>query len=383
MKNLRKKISNRLRGYTYEASNRIDISRSAILHNFDLLKKTTQCDLIPVLKANAYGHGLEEVATILKSRTFPYIAVDGYHEAMRIQRVSKQPILVMGSIGATNINTINHKNLAFVVYSQESLRAVCGSREKVRIHIEVNTGMNRHGFEPEDLAEILETVSAHPKVIFEGLMTHLATADEADASYMNKQYEQFKNCIDLIQLKGIRLKYIHAANSAGSSRKTPKYINAVRPGIALYGINTLTPTDTDFNSLKGLKPALTLTSAIDQIRSVMPGDSVGYNRTYRAKSKQLIATIPIGYYEGVPRSLSNKNFITHGGTLLQATGTICMNHTMFNCTDLSLDVGDRVTLISAKNDDPNSIINLRKNFNLFEYGLPTGLSETIRRRVVL
>lgn len=382
MKNIRKVISNKLNGYNYEVANRIDVSRSALLHNFDLLKDITECAMIPVLKANAYGHGIREVAAILKDRTFPYIAVDGYFEALKIREVSKQPVLVMGSTGNTNINAINDSSLAFVVYSNESLLAVCKAKKPVVIHLEINTGMNRHGFEVSELAEVLDVIMKYPQLKLEGMMTHLATSDEIDPEYMEQQYELFKGALKITDEKGITLTYIHAANSAGSCKGRPDFINTVRPGIALYGINTLEKSDTNYNALDQLKPVLELTSAIDQIRNVHQEESVGYNRTYRAKQSRTIATIPIGYYEGIPRSLSNQAFITTNGKLLPTTGTVCMNHTMFDCSEAGLSVGDRVTLISSDKNAPNSIVGLRTTFELFEYGLPTGLNENIRRRIV-
>ncbi len=374
---IRRKLSR-----SYEASNLITISRSALLYNFDLISDIHKLPLISVLKANAYGHGLEEVASILKAREFPFIAVDGYFEALKIRHDSKQPVLVMGSIGANNINALRANNVSFVAFSKESFNTLKKSRRKLSIHLEINTGMNRHGLSLDELSEILDELSAYPKINIEGVMTHLSSADEVQQNYSDQQFIQFESALELISKAGMYPKHIHATNSAGTAKNIPSYITAVRPGIALYGINTLEKTDPYYNRYEKLRPVLKLTSKIDQIITVGTGDSIGYNRTYRAKKSTNIATVPIGYYEGIPRSLSNTAFITSGQKLLPTTGTICMNHTMFDCSDTKLKVGDDVTLISSVPTSPNSIANLRRSDDIFEYSLPTGLRSTIRRRIV-
>lgn len=366
----------------YEVLNLITVSQSAIIHNFDLIQSVHDIDVIPVLKANAYGHGLKEVAMILKARNPPFVAVDGYFEALAIRQVSKQPVLVMGSIGANNINSLRTKGVSFVVFSKEAFNTLKKSRRTITVHLEINTGMNRHGLSLDELADVLTELPAFPNVHVEGVMTHLSSTDEIQQDYSDAQFVQFETALQRIHQAGLHPKYIHATNSAGTAKKLPEYITSVRPGIALYGINTLEKQDPFYSQYTDLKPALTLTSHIDQIITAQPGDSIGYNRTYRVAKTSRIATIPIGYYEGIPRSLSNKSFITAGNTLLPTTGTICMNHTMFDCSETTVEVGDRVTLISSENDAPNSIVSLRDRHGLFEYSLPTGLRSTIRRRVV-
>lgn len=368
--------------HKYEVANRIDISRSAVLHNFDLMSSVTGKDIIPVLKSNAYGHGLKEVATILKDRSFPYIAVDGYFEALAIRKISKQPVLIMGSLGANDINVLAKKLFAFVLYSLESLQQVERARKPVIIHLEINTGMNRHGIELEELPEVIARIKAQPNITLEGVMTHFATADEVDISFMKQQQSKFEKAVQLVRTAGYNPKHIHTSNSAASSKPQSQSITAIRPGIALYGLNTLDVTDEYYTAFKNLHPVMQLTSRVDQIRTISKNETVGYNRTYKASGVQKVATIPIGYYEGIPRSLGNQSFITYKKRLLQTTGKICMNHTMFDCTNTNLKVGDEVILISADPNDPNCILNLRRSFGLFEYSLPTNFSNAIRRRVV-
>lgn len=366
----------------YETMNLITVSRSAILHNFDTLLDIHKLPIIPVLKANAYGHGMAEVATILKNRTFPLIAVDGYYEALAIRQVSKQPVLVMGSIGSNNINKLRAKDVSFVVFSIESFEKLKKTARNLNVHLEINTGMNRHGLSLKDLHFILTKLPNYPNLNVEGVMTHLSSADEAIQDYSEQQFIRFEKALKRINSAGLHPRLIHASNSAATAKNLPDYINAVRPGIALYGINTLAKSDPFYNRLSKLRPALKLISKIDQIIDLGSGEYVGYNRTYKTSGAQKIATIPIGYYEGIPRSLSNKDFVTNGDQLLQTTGTICMNHMMFDCTNTSLKVGESVTLISNNASAPNSIINLRDSYEMFEYSLPVGLQSTVRRRLV-
>lgn len=367
----------------YETLNTIEVSQSAILHNFDLLRSLHGTDIIPVLKSNTYGHGIMQVTAILCERTFPYIAVDGYFEALEIRKISKQPVLVMGSLGSNDIRQLTLNRAAYVVYSPESYANALGSSKPVTIHLEINTGMNRHGLSLEELGEVLQDVVRRSHIHVEGVMTHLADADNPDSTnYSAEQYRKFKKALGMVHEAGITPHYIHATNSAGTAKTLPKEINTVRPGIALYGVNPLLPGDKRYATLQKLRPALRFVSHIDQVQHLRKGDRISYNGIFTCPRDMRIGVVPVGYYEGLPRELSNKGKLMHGKHELPITGRVCMNHTMVDVTDSRLSVGDEVTVISPDRQHPNSVARLSEDYGLFNYSLLTGLASSTRRVIV-
>ncbi|HSH56110.1 MAG TPA: alanine racemase [Candidatus Limnocylindrales bacterium] len=379
-------INARLRALekNFTTYNNIYISRSAVLHNFDMFTELSPGGhVIPVLKANAYGHGLEQIANILKERSLPYLAVDGYFEALRIYEVSKQPVLVMGAIHPNNFTKMNWKSCAFVVYDEQTLEALAATGTTVRIHVEIDTGMSRHGVRPSDLSSFLELLKSHPKIEVEGIMTHLADADNPlSTEHMTEQVAKFDAAVDKIRSEGFSPKYVHIAQSAGSAKVHSKTANTLRVGIALYGITPLASDDRFAVKLAQLQPALTLTSTVAKVIEIGAGDAVGYGCTFVAKRPSRIGVLPLGYYEGLPRQLSNVGTVKHKDKYLPITGRVCMNHTMVDITDTDVSLGDVVTVISSNKADENSIDQIARRYDIFNYGLLVGLNQTVRRSVV-
>lgn len=368
----------------FNVFNTVYLSRSALLHNFDIFQSLQPNNfVIPVLKSNAYGHGIIEIATILKQRTFPYIAVDGYYERLAIQRASKQPVLVMGAIEASNFQRMNFHRTAFVVHDEPTVRALARTRRKVKVHIEIETGMVRHGVSLGDLPEFLTLLAQYPTLHVEGVMTHLADADNPENThYSERQTRLFDQAVALVREAGFTPTYIHIAQSAGSVKITSRTANTTRIGLALYGINPLEVGDKFYKKLRDLRPVLSLTSTITSISPIKKGSTISYGRTYTAPTDTLIGVLPLGYYEGVPRSLSNVGSVAYKTHQLSIAGRVCMNHTMIDISQSGAQVGDTVTVISS---DPNSTYNvvaLCRTHHLFMYGLLVGLNEHIRRSIV-
>ena len=364
--------------------NNIYVSRSAILNNFDLLSKLSPSgQVIPVLKSNAYGHGLEQVTEILKDRTFPYIAVDGYFEALKIHEISKQPVLVMGAIKSVNYANINPKNCAFVIHDIESLDAIGETNKSFTVHIEVETGMGRHGVRIDELDNFLNQIKKYKNISVEGIMSHLADADNPNSTeHVSLQTKRFDSAVEMVLGSGFKPKYIHIAQSAGSTKAASKYANTVRPGLALYGISPLEVNDGASDKLQLLAPALRLASTITKVLEVDGGESVGYSCTFVATQKSRIGVLPLGYYEGVSRALSNVGKVKLGNDYLPIAGRICMNHTMIDITASNAKSGDEVIIISNDPTDQLNLANICHTHNLFSYGLLVGLNQNIRRTIV-
>ena len=366
----------------FEVYNNIFISKSNLLYNFDLLTSITNHDLIPVLKSNAYGHGIEQITEILEKRTLPYIAVDGYFEALRIKKLSRQKVLVMGQINPVNFSRINTKNLTFVVHSTDTIEAIGRTNKLFKVHIELETGMNRHGVKPRDLDAFLHNISKHKNIRVDGIMSHLADSDNSNNSFTKHQVRLFDKCVEKIIEFGFKPKYIHIAQSAGSVKVNSKYANCVRSGIALYGVSPLQIKDKSFDKLKDLKPVLRLSSTISKTLELKKNETISYSQTYKAKDKTTIGILPIGYYEGVSRQLSNIGKVAKNESYAPIRGRVCMNHTIIDITKSNHKLYDEITLISNDKNSDICVMNLCKKYNLFSYSILCNLSSDIRRTIV-
>lgn len=366
----------------YATHNRVEVSKSAILHNLDLFETLNGKPAIPVLKGNAYGHGIALVARALKGRKLPYIAVDGYFEALRIREVSKQPVLVMGAILPENYQRMKYDNFAFVVQDAASIHALGKTGKHINVHLEINTGMNRYGAKPDKTAELARLILCYKNLTLEGVMSHLADSDGNDPATVDVAVEQFDACVEAIQAAGANPTLFHVAQSAGSLKAKSKYANAIRLGVGLYGINPFPREHKLHLRLKDLQPALRLVSTITKVIKLQKGDKVSYNYTFTAPKAMTIGVLPVGYYEGVNRALSNVGAVKVGRQFTPIVGRVCMNHTMIGLGDVTASAGDEVVVYSNDPSDENAIDTIARTHNLFNYNLLTSLSHDVRRILV-
>jgi len=369
----------------------IEVDRGRLLSNYDFLTDSAtkagssaalfegqeRKEVWPVLKANAYGHGLQVVASILKERKFAYLVVDSYFEALKVREVSKQPVLMMGYTLPSNFSKMDFRALALVVYDLESVRVLGQLGRKVNVHLKVNTGMNRQGVSPEALPSMLTELTKYPSIELQGVCSHLADADNRDATFTRKQIGCFETALSIIKKKGFNPKFVHLNNTAGAAKVNVG--NAVRAGIGLYGISPLLPTDPSNSKPSGLKPALKFISTLVAINELKSGECVGYNCTFTAKTKMKTGVIPAGYYEGVGIRLSNKGQMEINGKVVPIVGRVCMNMTMIDLSEVSAKVGDNVVVISEDLAAPNSVVSIAKQCETMPYEILVHLAESTRR----
>ncbi len=366
----------------YITHNQIEVSRSALLHNLDLFTELSKQAVIPVLKGNAYGHGIAQVATALRDRTLPYIAIDGYFEALRIREVSKQPVLVMGAIPTENYKHMKYDNFAFVVQDADSIRALGKTGKKIKIHLDCNTGMNRYGAQPEAIEALTKLILSYRSLTLEGVMSHLADSDGLNKQTVNEAVTMFDAICEQVLGLGATPTMFHIAQTAGSLKVTSKYANTIRLGIGLYGINPFAPNHPLHKTLDKLKPALKLTSTITKVTQLKKGAKVSYNYTYTANKDMKIGVLPLGYFEGLDRALSNKGFVKIGRTFAPIVGRVCMNHTMINLDGVDAKVGTKVLVYSNNPKDRNAIDSIAQEFGVFNYSALTSMSPDVRRVLV-
>jgi alanine racemase len=378
-----KQLIKHLTANNYQTLNRIELDRQRVLANATYIQNQTGQAVIPVLKANAYGHGLEQMAQMLNQFACPFLAVDGYFEAAQIRDITRHRILVMGYIRPENMHLLDTKRCSFVVQDIAGLQALGALRRPIKIHLELETGMHRLGLSIDELDAYLTALKRYPRLQLEGVMTHLADADNPDSNDFNvQQIQLFDVAVERILAAGFQPRYFHIAQTAGSSKAQSKYANALRLGIGLYGINPLDPQDRQASKLAELKPVLELKSTIIKTYELQPGDQVSYGGTFKASSAMRIGILPLGYYEGLPRQLSNQGFVTYKNQALPILGRICMNHTTIDITTTKLTVGGEVTVISKNNEQPNSIQTASATFDQFSYEWLVRLSSSLRRVIV-
>ncbi len=364
--------------------NRAEILAANIEHNFYTFKKLLpRQQVMPVLKSNAYGHGIAEIVTILKKMNCPYLVTDSYFEALQIFEVSKkQKVLVVGWNHPENFRHFDFDRIALTIYDLPSLEALITLKKKVLVHLKINTGLNRQGLLPEELGIYLEKIKAAPHIILDGVFSHFSSADDPDNTVTKEQEKLFSKCLDEVEKSGFKPKFIHLANTAGALKTIDKRINSFRLGIGLYGHNPLSPKDALFAKLEELKPALRIVSTLVNVLSLKKGDKVGYNGTFIAQRKMRLGVVPVGYYECMPRRLSNTGFFRTGTHPLPIRGRIHMNLTCFDLKDSELAIGDEVEVISAEKDGLNSVARIAVAAGTIPYEILVHINESIRRVII-
>lgn len=310
--------------------------------------------LMAVVKADAYGHGAVPIASHLNT------IVDGFclalvEEAVILRRkgISK-PLLLLGYSDPYQYPEILKYGISQTVYSYEmaeslSLAAVA-LNTVAKVHIKLDTGMGRIGFLPDEdsIAEI-KRIAELPNILIEGIYTHFSKADEQDREFTKQQMEQFSQFVSKVEKEGISIPFKHAANSAAIMEYPDTYLNQVRAGIVLYG---LYPSDEVHKEQLLLTPALELKSHIIHIKELPKGSPIGYGGTYVTEREiTRVATVPVGYGDGYPRSLSNKGNVLIGGQKAPIIGRICMDQFMVDVTDIEkAHIGSVVTLVGTDGD---------------------------------
>src|SRR3989344_6267174 len=367
---------------SYQTLNIIKVSRDNLLQNFNYVAALDKkVKIAPVVKSNGYGHGIINVAKILDPKNTPYFCVDSLFESYQLQKAKvKTPVLV---IGYTNPENLKFKKLpfSFAVFDLETVKVLNKFQPNCGVHIFVDTGMRREGVTIEELPNFLNNILKLPNVKIEGLMSHLASSKSRTDPLFLAQIKQFKKAKEIFKKMKVHPKWFHIGATGSLVNPETRPIiagvsNLARAGLALYGFSSSTFDE-------NLKPALSLTSKIVQIKKVSKGEKLGYEGTFTAKKDTLVGVLPIGYYDGVDRRLSNKGIFLVDNIECPVLGRVCMN---INIINLKLvpnpKVGQEVIVYSGNPEDKNSIGNCAKRCKTIPYDLLVNLAETTRRIVV-
>ena len=330
------------------------VDLGALAHNLDQVRRRLEpsCQIIAIVKADAYGHGAVTVARALESLAVTRFGVATLDEGIALREAGiRSSILLMGALFPEQFSGVVAHDLTPVLYEQalaeEFAKHLAGRSTPYPVHLKIETGMGRLGLEPEDVAALLQSPVFQGPLKAEGLMTHLADSDNADQAYTTAQLERFRAVIRYTQAEKLSLPLIHAANSGAILGHLESRFTAVRPGIMLYGYHTAT----HLNPAPELQPVLSLTTKVAQVRKLTPGESTSYSRTYVVQRPSRIAVLPMGYADGYSRLLSNKGAVLINGKRAPVVGRVCMDMTMADVTDVpGVSAGTEVTVIGKQED---------------------------------
>lgn len=357
----------------YRNLNTLHVFKDALKHNLHVYQKhCPQQAICPVLKSNAYGHGLTLVAKALDDEHVPFFIVDSLYEAYELKKARiKTPILIIGASHPENLMGRRFP-FHFAVFNKET--AELFAKMKVPVHVKIETGFSRMGFSLEQLRESLPSFKRNGLNI-EGVYTHFADADNPDSTAKTtEQVKRFEEAVTLIEAAGFKPKWIHCSNSAGALKVKDSRFNMVRLGISLYGM----PMFEDFTELKS---TMELESTLVAINELKEGETVGYAGTFTAPRTMRIGVVPVGYYEALPRSLSNKGFVEVNGTLCPIVGRVCMNMCMVDLSAAEAKLFDPVIVYSRHAEQKNSVMEQSKAADMIPYELLVHISESVARRV--
>jgi len=364
--------------YTYRVLNEILLDPTAFVDNYHYFKTLTRLPVAPVLKANAYGHGLLPMAKIADQLQAPYLCVDSLYEAYELRKAHvKTPILILGYTFPQNYRTLRPLPFTFAVYDSDTIAALGKYQPHATIHLKLDTGMCRLGIQPDEIPSIIKVLKQYPNLRIEGIFSHLSQADNpAKKSFSDDQIERFKQKVEAFEAAGFHFTHKHIAATSGASWMDDSYFSFSRVGLGLYGYSHRGPS-TD------LRPVLEWISHIASIKTVAAKNEVGYGGTYQTKNTESLAVIPAGYAEGINRQLSNAGSIMVNDTSCPIVGNVCMDMTIIKLPKgHQSKIGDPVTIISRDQNSTCSVYAIAKTLHTIPYTVLTGLHPSIRRTIV-
>ena len=322
----------------------VEINSESLKSNLNTVRNliNESVSILAVVKADAYGHGACEVSKILTGSGVNMLGVATTEEGIELREAGiREKIVILGGIMEEDIDSVLHYDLTPTVYHLKLLEFLNNSSKKsdkvYNYHLKIDTGMNRLGIMPDQIDKYISCIGNLSNLKLEGVFTHLASAENVESDYTQKQIDRFTLTLDNIRSRNLVPDYFHMANSAAIQNFPDSHGNLVRPGIMIYGAGSQ-------NGNK-LQPVMKLKSRIIQIKKHPPGRHISYGGTYVTEKNSVIATLPIGYADGYLRTLSNKAFVSIRGKRAPVVGRVCMDFIMVDVTDIEdVKVGDEVTL---------------------------------------
>ena len=375
---------------------RAEIDLKAIAHNIKELRRITHPDarLMGVVKANGYGHGAIEVARCALQNGAAVLGVARIEEGVQIRKAGIEvPILIFGYTLPERTADLFKYDLTQTVYTYASAQVLSQTaaalNKKIKIHLKVDTGMGRLGLLPQDFqrnnsvalnADAIEetlAIAGLGGLELEGIFTHFATADSADKTYAEDQLDLFMIFLDRLRKAGLEPPVRHAANSAALIDMPQSHLDMVRPGIASYGLH---PSDEVNKKHVSLKPAMALKARIIHLKKVPAGFKVSYGSTHQTPKATTIATIPIGYADGLNRLLSSSGQMLVHGQRAPIIGRVCMDLTMLDLGHIdNVRMGDEVVIFGQQGSGFITVDEIASSLNTINYEIVSTITARVPR----
>ncbi len=352
---------------------RMEVHLENLKANFRAIRRHVGAgpEIFSVVKADAYGHGAVPACKALVEAGCRRFAVAIPDEALELREAGiDAPILVLGPTPERSAKEYVREDITATLTDLSFARAL--GAEAVRqekqagIHVKVDSGMGRIGFLPQDIPAVLDELLTIPGIKIEGMFTHFAVADEQRLDYTDYQFGGLQEALDAAAKRGIRLSLRHACNSAGILACPDKYLDAVRPGVILYG---MWPSGECPRPIE-LKPTFEVKTEVAFVKELPPRSGVGYGLRYMTRGVEEIAVLPVGYADGYSRALSMKIHVLIHGKRVPLCGNICMDQTMVNVTGMGVSQGDEVVLLGRQGDETITPEEMAAARNTINYEVP-------------
>ncbi len=363
----------------------IEVDLAAMTNNIQEIRRITKkgTAIMAVVKANAYGHGAEQIAFTVLDHGADRLGVATLGEGVSLRLAGVMaPILVLGWVAPDQAEIAIKYNITQTVFTYEAARAISEKamerNKKATIHIKVDSGFGRIGFLPnsqsvDDICRIL----ALPGLYVEGLYTHFSCADIPDLSYTRKQLAIFIDFVDKLRARGHVIPMLHAANSAALVNMPETHFDMVRPGMIIYGHY---PTEDVNHDLMRIIPALSVKARVSYVKTLPAGSGISYGNSFVTRRETIVASLPIGYGDGYSRRFSNVGTVLIRGKRVPIIGNICMDQLMLDVTDLGgADIGEEVVVIGSQGDDRVTLEEMAELDGTINYEVVCMLSERLPR----
>lgn len=377
------------------SASRVEISRSALIHNLETIKNIVgdEIGITAVVKACAYGHGYAQVAEILKSKGIRFFAVHSLDEAATLTHIEPSfPILILGHVPLEHLEYAVDRKWRLTVFSMETVERLAhitrSGNHQAYMHLKLETGTNRQGIREGDLPAFIDTIKENSGIVLEGVSMHFANIeDTTDHSFAGMQLARFARMLEIFENAGMRIPIRHTASSAASLLFANTHFDMIRFGISLYGLWPSKETYLSYllsnpeNAL--LRPVLSWKSIVSQIKHVPAGEYIGYGCTYRTTTDSKIAVVPVGYFDGYDRKLSNLAHVLIHGRRAPVRGRICMDMFMVDITHIrNVELEDEVVLIGEQGEERISADQLADWANTINYEIVSRINPLLPRVVV-
>ncbi len=362
------------------------IDHEALAHNLRVVQRHigARCRVLAVVKADGYGHGAIESARAFVDAGAWGLAVSLVEEGVELRQAGVHaPVLVLGGVHPGSEDVIVHRSLTPVVWAPEHLQLLAAAvrrsgATRLRVHVKIDSGMSRLGLRLSEVSALIDWLAGEDgrAIEVEGIMTHLACADEEDDTVSPGQIEQFEAACRLFANRNIHPRIRHVCNSAGLVRLPDAHYDMVRPGIALYGAASSRPVE-----LSGLRMAMSWHSRVLGIRELPAGSRVSYGHREQLVRDSRLGIVPVGYADGYPRGMSGQAEVLVRGHRCRVIGNITMDTSMIDLTDLpGAREGERVTLLGQQGRQRVDAYELAEWANVIPYEIMCGLSKRVPRR---